>query len=981
MGDTDVVTSCAIGIDVGGTNTDAVILGGDRVRAWHKTPTTADIQTGVEHAIYEVIKKAAVPPTSVRSLKIGTTQFINAVLEEDASKLDKVAVIRLCGPYSRGSPPFADFPPRLRRLVEGHFAYVDGGYQVHGQAICELDRAQLDEQISIFKSKRIRAIIVVGIYSPSDPSQEEDAASYLASRLGSDFDISCSHRIGTLGFLERENATILNASLRRFARHVIHGFEIVANNLGDCRLYITLNDGTLSASSEASYHPVRCFSSGPTNSARGGAFLASHQLQDCGSGDIEVLVVDVGGTTTDVCALLKSGFPRQSAAFVKIAGVRTNFTIPDVQSIALGGGSIVREHEGRSTVGPDSVGYRLEKESLCFGGSTMTATDLAISNAHTASISPRIKEDAIYEIRRVIELAIDQAKTKAGDATVILVGGGSIVLPSTLSGISQLIRPTHFEVANAVGAAIGKISGAVDRVVVPGEKTVEEQLEEAKTLALEKCILAGGKRETAEVVEVDIVPISYVTNGATRLIVRVVADLWEDDEPGCRDEKSQATYIPHVLDAQDESQVPHKDTSEVKHATQKASTYEVTALVDVITYQPNLRGDFWYLSETDLQFLQDGVGVLGVGSCGEPYPSYIACLRQLRTGKPITIRRQDTTPDDAVILAAGFMGSPTVYLERIPGEHEISNAIHAVLKASQLSSFDAIIPNEIGGINAFEALLASSRLGKSTFDADAVARAYPYLWQTVRCLNGVSIAPCAVADGHGKQRVLQTQDSPQHAEDVMRDACTKLGSLAGLCVNPIRGTDARTLPKNSFSWAWSIGQTIALSRQNKQDPAQSVVEAHNGALLFTGKITSVTRNVACGFTRGITVLESFNDGAADSTSAPGTQLVVEFENENLSAVLRKLGHKDCIMATCPDLITFLDKTNGAPLGVSDYKYGLRVSVIALRASPVWMTKEGLALGGPQAFGLDTPYVPVGDAVYKEPKSVWELFGSDCQTSQ
>ena len=77
-------------------------------------------------------------------------------------------------------------------------------------------------------------------------------------------------------------------------------------------------------------------------------------------------------TTTDICALLKSGYPRQSSAFVKIAGVRTNFTIPDVHSIALGGGSIVRSKKERASVGPDSVGSRLEKEGIAFGGKTLT---------------------------------------------------------------------------------------------------------------------------------------------------------------------------------------------------------------------------------------------------------------------------------------------------------------------------------------------------------------------------------------------------------------------------------------------------------------------------------------------------------------------------------------------------------------------------------------------------------------------------------
>lgn len=80
-------------------------------------------------------------------------------------------------------------------------------------------------------------------------------------------------------------------------------------------------------------------------------------------------------TTTDICALLKTGYPRQSAAFVKIAGVRTNYTIPDVHNIALGGGSLVRDQKTRISIGPDSIGSRLEQDSIAFGGETLTVSE------------------------------------------------------------------------------------------------------------------------------------------------------------------------------------------------------------------------------------------------------------------------------------------------------------------------------------------------------------------------------------------------------------------------------------------------------------------------------------------------------------------------------------------------------------------------------------------------------------------------------
>jgi N-methylhydantoinase A/oxoprolinase/acetone carboxylase beta subunit len=153
---------------------------------------------------------------------------------------------------------------------------------------------QLKEQASIIKSKRITSVVIIGIYSPSNPTQEKDAKKVLASELGPGFDISCSHAIGRLGFIERENASILNASLRRFARHAIAGFLHAVQKLGKCKLYITLNDGTLSKASTAAEYPVRCFSSGPTNSARGAALLANVKALD-ESDEREVLVVDIGG--------------------------------------------------------------------------------------------------------------------------------------------------------------------------------------------------------------------------------------------------------------------------------------------------------------------------------------------------------------------------------------------------------------------------------------------------------------------------------------------------------------------------------------------------------------------------------------------------------------------------------------------------------------------------------------------------------------
>jgi DUF917 family protein len=305
--------------------------------------------------------------------------------------------------------------------------------------------------------------------------------------------------------------------------------------------------------------------------------------------------------------------------------------------------------------------------------------------------------------------------------------------------------------------------------------------------------------------------------------------------------------------------------------------------------------------------------------------------------------------------------------------------MRSVLSITGLPAFDAVIPNEIGGLNAFEALLAASRFQKPALDTDLVARAYPMLWQTVRCLDNIPITPCAVADGVGNSRAFPTAKDNDETEVLMRKACEELGNLSGMCVNPVHGKEAKMLPANSFSHAWFIGRSIALSRSQKIDPVTTLLQEENGVLLFSGKIISVTRKVAEGFTRGSVLLDSNVALSSTTSSAPKRQLFVEFENENLCAILKVAGQEDTVLACCPDLITFLDIANGAPLGIADYKYGLRVSVIALRAPPMWTTERGLELGGPKAFGLEMDYKGVSIGEYEKPKSVWDVFG-ECPKS-
>jgi N-methylhydantoinase A/oxoprolinase/acetone carboxylase beta subunit len=235
------------------------------VKASFKTETTSDITSGIACAVKNVI--ASVPHGNILSVNIGTTHFINAVVTADSTKLNPVAVLRLCGPFTREIPPFTDFPPRLRTILTGYIGYLQGGVEIDGRVIDDIDEQEVREHAEKIKSAGIRAITIVGVFSPLDSAStsQEAQVQKIIRDIIPDADIVCSRDIGRAGILERENASILNASIMEIGRQIIQGFEdaVLSMNL-TCPLYLTQNDGTLMDAASACKTPIKTFSSGAT---------------------------------------------------------------------------------------------------------------------------------------------------------------------------------------------------------------------------------------------------------------------------------------------------------------------------------------------------------------------------------------------------------------------------------------------------------------------------------------------------------------------------------------------------------------------------------------------------------------------------------------------------------------------------------------------------------------------------------------------
>jgi N-methylhydantoinase A/oxoprolinase/acetone carboxylase beta subunit len=516
---------CRLGIDVGGTNTDAVIMDtADRVIAKAKVPTTADITGGIASAVDTVLAAPAVEPGRITHVMLGTTHATNAVLER--RNLRRVAVLRLGGPATHSVRPMFGWPAELASTVSVGAAVVDGGIEFDGQDLSPLDT----DAIARFLGQvgdQAQGIAITSVFAPVSARHELQAADVVKRELG-DVHVSLSHEIGSIGLLERENATILNGALVGVANDVARAMRDALTEHGlQPVTFFAQNDGTLMSLDQALRYPVLTIGSGPANSVRGAAFL---------TGISDSLVVDVGGTSTDV-GVLVNGFPRESSYGVEIGGIRTNFRMPDLVTIALGGGTVISGDPRGVRVGPRSVGYLLQRDALVFGGTTPTLTDSAVAagRAGLASAAADAGErigrhrplltEALAQADQMLADAIDRVKTSKEDRPLIAVGGGSILVPDRMPGVSEIIRPDHFDAANAVGAAIASVSGQVDRIFHPGAGGRQAILDEARDDARERAVAAGADPEAVQIIEIEEIPLAYLTSPAVRVRVKAAGAL------------------------------------------------------------------------------------------------------------------------------------------------------------------------------------------------------------------------------------------------------------------------------------------------------------------------------------------------------------------------------------------------------------------------------------------------------------------------
>jgi N-methylhydantoinase A/oxoprolinase/acetone carboxylase beta subunit len=497
-----------VGVDIGGTHTDAVLVSSTHtIAAFHKERTTSPLDLGFGKAVRGVIQKAGVSIDAIGTVCVGTTHATNAILEMHG--LNRVGIIRLAGHLPHTIPPCYTWPQALREKVLAGSVTVNGGFECDGRPITSLNSLEIYEACEKLISMGASSFAIVGAFSPMKSDQEEEVLALLKDKIP--FPISLSHAIGGIGFIERENATVLNAALHQV---MSSGLKKLASHLKyiglNADLFITQNNGTLIPLEQAIRYPILTIASGQTNSFVGASQLAALE---------NAVIVDIGGTSTDI-GIIKNRFPRQSIDNCSIGSVALNFPMPDVISIALGGGSHVCLKS--QTIGPLSCARRLFEESVAFGGKQLTFTDMALALRHISipgAQTPDISKEAAEIIMRQAIASIHGLVQKMDhqDLPVLFVGGGASLFQKILPP-SRYFIPPFADVANAYGAALAEVSGQVDLVLSLERR--EEVLESLKQKALELAMSKGSDPEKTRITDQQVIPYHYMPGLKARVIIQ-----------------------------------------------------------------------------------------------------------------------------------------------------------------------------------------------------------------------------------------------------------------------------------------------------------------------------------------------------------------------------------------------------------------------------------------------------------------------------
>ena len=356
------------------------------------------------------------------------------------------------------------------------------------------------------------------------------------------------------------------------------------------------------------------------------------------------------------------------------------------------------------------------------------------------------------------------------------------------------------------------------------------------------------------------------------------------------------------------------------------------------------------ITPEDIECLAIGAWILGTGGGGSPYLGLLNMRRLYAEGYRVELMSPLDLADNDLVAVVSNMGAPLVGQERLADSRNIARAV-AMQEEYSGVKFRAVMSLEIGGGNGIRPLMAAAHLGLPVVDADLMGRAYPEAQMTSAAVGDLRPYPCALYDPRGLESIVTNVPSWKWMERVSRKICVEMGSIASTCKAPRTGREVKEWGIHfTVSKAIGIGRRVREAQRHHEDPIAAILDEEQGKQLFRGKVVDVARRATEGFLRGRCIIEGLDQDR-------GASLEIAFQNEWVVA-WRVVGEKRAPIAMSPDLICVLDTVSGNAFGTETIRYGMRVTVVALPAPPVFLTPKGLEHVGPRAFGYDLDFKSV-----------------------
>src|SRR5215211_8214898 len=462
-----------LGVDVGGTFTDAVLYDGEALHTAKAPTTPADQSRGVIAAVEAVLERAGTSADSVEDFAHGMTVGTNALLEERGARTALVAtegftdlleiarqnrpeLYRPCAGKPRAlADPGLRFGARERMSADG--------------VMEELTEGEVDRLAEALSGSGAESVAICLLFSYAHPAHERAIAEALREALPG-VHVSASHEVlPQFREYERCSTTVIDAYLSPLLRAYIERLAEAATDRGLPAPVVMKSSGGVAPASEAATAGAQTVLSGPAGGAVGAGLLASL------SGDGDVLGFDMGGTSCDVC-VVEGGAVRRTDSR-EIGGRVIQLPMVDVHTVGAGGGSIGwADHGGALRVGPRSAGA--EPGPACYGrgGTEATVTDanlllgyLAASSTLAGGIELDL-EAASEALRRLgSELGLDEYETAEG---IVRVANQEMVRALRVVTVERGVDPRSYALMPFGGA--GPMHAAaladeldIDRILCP----------------------------------------------------------------------------------------------------------------------------------------------------------------------------------------------------------------------------------------------------------------------------------------------------------------------------------------------------------------------------------------------------------------------------------------------------------------------------------------------------------------------------------